>query len=81
MSSKKYGKIITKFNKMSGEIEYGTCDMCKKEAHINRKYYRYDIKCDCCNSKDKPHFEIVRYCNECEPKPPRKVNVSLEPIE
>ena len=64
---------------MSGGIEYGKCDMCGKEAPLSRKYYRYDIKCDCCNSKKDDHFELVRYCSECKPKPPRVVKVIIAP--
>ena len=52
---------------MSGEIEVGHCDICKTpRVHIGRKYYRYDIKCTCCNGKDDDHFEIVYYCKNCE---------------
>ena len=64
---------------MSGEIEYGNCDMCNTQAALSRKYYRYDIKCDCCNGKDDDHFEIIRHCSECEPKPPREVKVIIAP--
>jgi len=60
---------------MSEEIEYGTCDICGKDRPLSRKYYKYDIKCDCCNDKDDDHFEIVRHCNKCEPKPPRTIKV------
>lgn len=42
---------------MSTEIEIGTCSMCGKEhTQVNRKYYRYDIPCECCIGE---HFEIV----------------------
>ena len=53
--------------------EFGTCDMCKKEDSINREYYYYEFECDCCNKKQDPHFEIVRYCNNCVPRPPRVI--------
>lgn len=65
---------------MSGDIEYGNCDVCNTQSSLQRKYYRYDIKCDCCNSKDSPHFEIVRHCATCEPKPPRRISVVLKPL-
>lgn len=60
--------------------EWGLCDICKQMDYLNRKYYYYDIQCDCCNQKNDPHFEIVYYCNKCSPKPPHKVSLSLHPI-
>jgi len=63
-----------------GEIEIGTCTVCQKEnVPVVRTYYRYDIKCDCCNGKDDDHFEIAVHCSECTPKPPRRVSVSIQP--
>ena len=59
--------------------EFGTCDICGGEFPLARKYYYYDIKCDCCNYKESPHFEIVRYCSTCEPKPPLQVKVHIKP--
>jgi len=65
---------------MSGEIEVGHCDICKTpRVHIGRKYYRYDIKCTCCNGKDDDHFEIVYYCKNCEPQPPRMIHAHVKP--
>jgi len=61
-------------------IEFGTCDICKGESHLSRKYYRYNIQCDCCNKKEDTHFEIVRFCTNCGPMPPRRITVVLEPI-
>jgi len=67
---------------MAKDVETGTCNICKKEhVQLSRKYYYYDIECDCCNSKEDDHFEIVKYCKDCEPKPPRKVKVSMTPLE
>lgn len=67
---------------MSGTVEVGTCSVCKKEkVPVNRKYYYYDIECLCCNRVDDDHFEIVYHCTNCEPKPPRKVSCSLNPLE
>jgi hypothetical protein len=63
-----------------GDCEFAKCDMCKKDTHVSRKYYSYDIKCDCCNDKNDNHFEIVRYCKDCEPKPKRTITLSIEPI-
>lgn len=65
-----------------GDIEAGTCDICKAEdVALQRKYYHYDIKCECCNRADDPHFEIVRYCSNCQPKPPYSIKVMVKPIE
>ncbi len=61
--------------------ESGTCDICKSSNTIlNRKYYYYNIKCDCCNSKNDNHFHIIRHCSLCFPKPPSSINVVLKPI-
>lgn len=57
----------------------GTCEICGKEnVPLKRKYYYYDIECDCCSPQ---HFECVDYCKDCTPKPPRKTVVSIRPIE
>jgi len=61
------------------DVEYGKCDICGNDNILSRKYYYYDIKCDCCNSKDDNHFEIVKYCNKCKPKPPQKITVYIQP--
>ena len=60
---------------MSGDIEVGKCDVCGKEAQLDREYYHYDIKCECHGPQ---HFEIVRHCKDCTPKPPEKTKVSLK---
>jgi hypothetical protein len=62
-----------------GESEYGKCDICEKDNYLTRRYYKYPIKCDCCNSKQDDHFEIVYHCTECEPRPPRSVKVNIMP--
>ncbi len=61
-----------------GNIEVGYCDICHKKKKVNRKYYYYDVNCDCCGSSQ-GHFEIVRYCDECIPKPPKRINIMMEP--
>jgi hypothetical protein len=57
-----------------GESEYGTCDMCNKEAHLSRKYYHYNIDCDCCGNE---HFEFVSHCKDCIPIEPRVTRVHI----
>jgi len=64
-----------------GEQEVNICSGCKQEDVVSRKYFYYDIKCDCCNSKDDPHFEIVYYCRSCVPFPPKEINVHIKPIK
>lgn len=65
---------------MGGSVEVGDCSVCgKKEViGINRKYFHYDIKCDC---HSPTHFEIVHHCNDCIPKPPKKTVVYIKPID
>lgn len=66
---------------MAGEVEFGKCDICKTEAPLQRKYYRYPVKCECCNSAESDHFEIVCYCKNCTPKPPYRIKLTLKPRE
>lgn len=62
-----------------GEMNIGTCQVCGKEnVPLNRKYYHYGIKCECCSPE---HFEMVEHCKDCIPKPPKKIKVSLRPKE
>jgi serine/threonine protein phosphatase 1 len=64
-----------------GESEFGKCNICNQDTSLSRKYYYYDIKCECCNSENDPHFEIVHHCIHCKPKPPRVVKATLNPIQ
>lgn len=58
-------------------IELGTCDICSLNAvSLQRKYYHYNIDCECCNGDT--HFEIVRYCKNCTPKPPYRISAVVE---
>lgn len=66
---------------MAGDSEIGTCDICKKEKPLSRKYYKYDIVCDCCNGDNDKHFDYVSHCNTCLPKPPRTTTVHIKPIK
>lgn len=63
---------------MSGDQELTRCSICGHKSVVERKYYYYDINCECCNGKH--HFEIVRYCSKCKPEPPLKVIASVKPI-
>ena len=57
-------------------VKYNRCDMCNNIGNIKEKYYYYNINCDCCDGN---HFEIVRYCEKCEPKPSPKISVYIQP--
>lgn len=62
---------------MCGEMMIGTCDVCGKEhVELRRKYYYYGIKCQCHSPE---HFEIVEHCKDCEPIPPSKTVISIQP--
>ena len=61
---------------MSGEIEVGKCEICGREnVQLTRKYYRYEIECECHSPH---HFELVRHCAACQPYPPRYIKVQLD---
>ena len=51
------------------DIEMDYCDVCHQYKQVQRKYYHYPLNCECCGGQY--HFEIVKYCNDCEPKPPK----------
>lgn len=63
---------------MSGNVEFGKCDVCQKENTLSRKYYYYDIQCECCGAKHEGknvHFEIVLHCSNCTPKEPKSITI------
>lgn len=62
---------------MSGDAEFGYCDICKEQDFVTRKYYNYDIKCECCGNR---HFEIVYHCPNCTPSPPKQITVTVKPV-
>lgn len=57
-----------------GDVEFGKCDYCGKEDYINRKYFRYPIKCECHSPE---HFELVFHCKNCTPVEPRVTKITL----
>lgn len=56
---------------MSGACEQGICTICGNTAIVDRTYYYYNVRCDCCVGNQ--HFEIVYTCNQCKPEKPRKI--------
>ena len=60
-------------------IEYGTCDVCGREANLQRKYYYFNIKCECHLPK---HFELIKYCSDCVPLRPAETTIEIfDPID
>ena len=60
---------------MSGDIEVGECDICKKQdVQLSRQYYYYLVKCECHSPQ---HFEIVCYCKDCEPVEPKTTKLTI----
>ena len=61
------------------EVEIGKCDMCgRRNVALFRKYYYYNIDCECCSGQQ--HFEIVKYCSGCVPEPPSIIRAHIKPI-
>lgn len=81
---KEYEKMLDKYSIPIGrsiwnmDIEMGYCDICHKYEQLQRKYYYYDIDCECCGGQH--HFEIVKYCKNCAPKPPKRILAIVNPI-
>lgn len=59
-----------------GDIEYGTCEICGLDSNLERKYFYYDVKCNCHSPS---HFELVRHCSQCIPLPPKSTVIFLTP--
>ncbi len=59
---------------MSGCIEFGKCEVCGKEAQLQRTYWHYAIKCECHSPS---HFEMKRHCADCVPTEPTTTKISL----
>lgn len=59
-----------------GEMEVGRCECCGKEnVTLRRKYFHYPIQCECHSPQ---HFEMVRHCEECDPKEPAETKITLK---
>lgn len=54
---------------MTESIEIDFCDFCHEKKQVERKYYYYPFDCECCGGQY--HFQYVRHCKDCEPKPPK----------
>lgn len=59
---------------MSCDMQFGKCDICKKQTIVESKFYKYGFKCDCHSPE---HFERVNYCKDCVPKKPPYTKVTL----
>lgn len=59
-----------------GEVEIGVCEVCgRQNVALNRKYYDYpDVKCTCHSPH---HFDLVRYCDRCEPQQPTYTRIEV----
>jgi len=55
-------------------IECGKCEICGKDAPLQRTYFYYDIQCECHSPQ---HFEVVSHCADCTPSEPRETRVTL----
>ena len=61
------------------DIEYGICDICGREANLQRKYYYFNIKCEC---HLPTHSEMVKYCSDCVPLRPAETTIEIfDPID
>ena len=83
---KEYERMLEKHSTPFGrsiwdmsDIEMDYCDVCHQYKQVQRKYYHYPLNCECCGGQY--HFEIVKYCNDCEPKPPKWIMAQAHPIE
>lgn len=56
-------------------VEYGKCSICGQKSTVLRKYYYYPFPCECCGNE---HAELVFHCENCKPKPPKVIKVTLK---
>ena len=63
-----------------GDVEVGKCGQChRSDVALQRKYYYYDIDCDCCDGTE--HFVFVRYCSNCRPVAPTLLMVHAKHVQ
>ena len=60
------------------DIEKDYCDICHKYTTVSRRYYHYKLDCECCGGE---HFEIVKYCKRCRPRPPHRISAIVKPYD
>ena len=61
---------------MTGDAEYGRCEVCNaNNAILSRKYYYYDVDCECCVGK---HFAVCKYCPRCKPAEPEETKIYIK---
>lgn len=63
---------------MSDGIEFGKCEICGKEAPLERTYFFYNIKCGCHSPQ---HFELVIHCADCIPKMPSIIHPMIKAMD
>lgn len=53
----------------------GKCDVCHTEnVSLSRKYYHYNIKCECHSPN---HAEFVSHCGNCVPVEPLETKLTV----
>lgn len=65
-----------------GDGMFGKCGCCGKESGLRRKYFYYDVKCDCCGgASENEHFVIVDHCKDCVPIAPTTIKLVLDNVK
>lgn len=59
---------------MSGDSEYGRCDVCGESAILTRTYFEYPVECEC---HSPCHFEYIATCENCEAKEPTHTELDV----
>ena len=57
-----------------GHVEFGRCDVCKKDGPLVRTYWHYPIACEC---HGPTHNEMRRHCNTCVPQTPLYTEITV----
>jgi hypothetical protein len=57
-----------------GEAMFGKCEICGKEAILERTTFHYGIKCECHSPN---HFVAINHCKDCVPEEPKEIHVTL----